>query len=62
MARSKQIRVLFDGKEYWLIWHWEDLASPVAPASPLASGPYPTVEEANKMASDAERDHGWIKF
>ena len=60
LARLKQIKILFDGKEYWLLWHWEDLVSPVAPAAPLASGPFRTIDEANKVASDAERDWGWI--
>jgi hypothetical protein len=59
-AKSKQIKIVFDGKEYWLLWHWEDLVSPVAPAAPLASGPFQTVEEANRVASDAEKDYGWI--
>jgi hypothetical protein len=55
-----QVKIVFDGKEYWLLWHWQDLVSPVAPGAPLASGPFPTLEEANKVASDAEKTFGWI--
>ncbi|MFZ0807934.1 MAG: hypothetical protein WAN03_17200 [Candidatus Sulfotelmatobacter sp.] len=59
-SRSKQVKVVFDGKEYWLLWHWEDLVSPLAPAQPLASGPFPNIEEATKVASEAEKHSGWI--
>ena len=37
MAPNKQVKVVFDGRPYWLLWHWEtfQIAGPNLSYCPL---------------------------
>jgi hypothetical protein len=49
MPALKQVKVVFDGKSYWLLWHWEILMHPTPnlnASRQFVAGPFPTVDQA----------------
>ena len=56
MPATKQVRTVFDGKHYWLIWHWETLVVKMPKLDASAQyirGPFYTLEAAEKEANEA---------
>ena len=56
----KQVKTVFDGKSFWLLWHWETLrtTTPLAHATTYVSGPFAELNEAEQQAETAKVE-GW---
>jgi hypothetical protein len=52
MPWSKQVKIVFDGRGYWLLWHWETfLTAGASTASVYASGPFESIAVAEKAVT-----------
>jgi hypothetical protein len=61
MTTTKQIKIAFDGKSYWLLWHWEIVTRETATLHATAtyvSGAYESLEAAEVKCKGAIVD-GW---
>ena len=58
MPATKIVKIMYDGKAYWLLWHWETLAysTSLSASERYASGPYVTLEEAEAVIP---KDKDW---
>lgn len=58
---SKQVKIVFDGKVYWLLWHWETLSrqTSLSHSAHFVDGWFATLHEARAAAANAAKDHGW---
>jgi hypothetical protein len=63
MTTTKHVKMLRDGQEYWLFWHWDKLWAPDTHPTDeqlpklsgrylYASGPFGTAAEAKKAIKD----------
>lgn len=61
MPAMKVVKTVSDGKQFWLIWHWEMLVqrtTKLDAAAYFVSGPFLGLEDAEREASDAVAK-GW---
>ena len=62
MPEIKQVKIVSDGQEYWLLWHWEKVWLPnMHPAHEQLSGRYSYVSGPFGSAAEAEQaiPDGW---
>jgi hypothetical protein len=53
MAEAKLVKIVFDDREYWLLWHWERALSRTRPLDDLlyCSGPFASIADAEKAVT-----------
>jgi hypothetical protein len=61
MPLTRQAKIVFDGREYWVLWNWQSITVNPSPTSLThafshVTGPFDSPEQASAVAQSTE---GW---